>query len=58
MLRPERETLAQRPGFDTLTAVREGRAIELDDDIASRWGPRIVDFRATVIEATATVPAA
>ncbi len=52
------ETMAQRPGFDALTAVEEGRVVELDDDIASRWGPRIVDLLRTVVEATATVPAA
>lgn len=52
------ETLAQRPGFETLSAVAEGRVVELDDDIASRWGPRVVDFLATVVEATASVPVA
>ncbi|MDP8953931.1 MAG: ABC transporter substrate-binding protein [Actinomycetota bacterium] len=52
------ETLAQRPGFQTLSAVAEGRVVELDDDIASRWGPRVVDFLATVVEATASVPVA
>ncbi len=49
------ETLAARPGFDQLTAVTEGRVIELDDDIASRWGPRVVEFFRTIVEATATV---
>lgn len=49
------ETLSQRPGFNQLTAVAEGRVIELDDDIASRWGPRIVDFFRTIVEATATI---
>lgn len=29
--------------------------VELDDDIASRWGPRVVDFVRTVVEATAAV---
>lgn len=38
------ESFAARPGFAGLTAVREGRVIELDDDVASRWGPRIVDL--------------
>ncbi|MCJ7725894.1 MAG: ABC transporter substrate-binding protein [Acidimicrobiia bacterium] len=37
-------TLAERPGWDTLGAVRNGRVIELDDSVSSRWGPRIVDF--------------
>jgi iron complex transport system substrate-binding protein len=35
-------TVAERPGWDTVTAVRTGAIVELDDDIASRWGPRIV----------------
>lgn len=38
------QTLAERPGWDRLTAVREGRVVELNDDIASRWGPRIIDL--------------
>jgi iron complex transport system substrate-binding protein len=43
-------TVAERPGWDTLTAVREGRVIELDDSLASRWGPRIVEFLQTVVD--------
>ena len=31
-----------------MTAVRVGRVIELDDSVASRWGPRIVEFLRTV----------
>lgn len=38
------ETVAERPGWDRITAVRTGSVVELDDDIASRWGPRIVEF--------------
>jgi iron complex transport system substrate-binding protein len=38
------ETVAQRPGWDQLTAVSTDGVVELDDDIASRWGPRVVDF--------------
>jgi iron complex transport system substrate-binding protein len=45
------ETLAARPGWDVLTAVREGNVVELDSDIASRWGPRIVDFAKSVADA-------
>ncbi|TFV52568.1 ABC transporter substrate-binding protein [Blastococcus sp. TF02A-35] len=44
-------TLAQRPAFDTVPAVVEGRVLEADDDIASRWGPRIADFAESVAEA-------
>lgn len=43
------ETVAARPGFDTITAVQQGHVVTLDDDIASRWGPRVVElFRAIV----------
>jgi iron complex transport system substrate-binding protein len=28
--------------------VRDGAVVELDDDVASRWGPRVVDFLRTV----------
>src|SRR5215213_2318869 len=37
-------TVAARDGWDKLTAVRTGGVVELDDDVASRWGPRVVDF--------------
>lgn len=45
------ETVADRPGWDEITAVRTGAVIEVDDDIASRWGPRIVDYFRIVVEA-------
>jgi iron complex transport system substrate-binding protein len=35
-------TVAQRPGWSGLAAVKGGRVLGLNDDIASRWGPRIV----------------
>ena len=44
-------TVAKRPGWSTLDAVQAGRVIPLDDDIASRWGPRIVDLLQTVATA-------
>lgn len=37
-------TIAARPGWAEMSAVRDGRVIELDDDIVSRWGPRVVDL--------------
>jgi iron complex transport system substrate-binding protein len=37
-------TVARRPGWSQLSAVRHGAVVELDDDVASRWGPRIVDL--------------
>ena len=44
------EVVAQRPAFDTLPAVQEGRILEADDDIASRWGPRVADFAEAVAQ--------
>jgi iron complex transport system substrate-binding protein len=38
------ETVAQRPGWANMQAVKNGGVVELDDDIASRWGPRIVEY--------------
>jgi iron complex transport system substrate-binding protein len=51
------ETFGARPGFDQLTAVTEGRVVLLDDDVASRWGPRIVDFLRQIVETVQAVPA-
>jgi iron complex transport system substrate-binding protein len=38
------KTVASRPGWNSLTAVRRGNVIGIDDSIASRWGPRVVQF--------------
>jgi iron complex transport system substrate-binding protein len=43
------EKVAQRPGWGQMSAVREGHVVPVDDDIASRWGPRTVDFVETVV---------
>jgi iron complex transport system substrate-binding protein len=51
-------TFAARPGFADMSAVRDGRVIVVDEDVASRWGPRVVDFLRTVVEATAGVEVA
>ncbi len=50
------DTVAGRPGWDAITAVAEGRVAVIDDDIASRWGPRLVDFVKAVAVAIAAVP--
>jgi ABC-type Fe3+-hydroxamate transport system substrate-binding protein len=44
------DAVAQRPAFDTVPAVQEGRVLEGNDDIASRWGPRVADFAESVAE--------
>jgi iron complex transport system substrate-binding protein len=38
------KTVATRPGWDKIDAVTNGNVVELDDDVASRWGPRVVDL--------------
>jgi len=38
------ETVAERPGWDSLDALANGGVIEMNDDVASRWGPRIVEY--------------
>ena len=45
------ETVAQRPGWDTLKAVKNDNVVELNDDLASRWGPRIVDLAQSIADA-------
>ena len=45
------ETVAARAGWDVIDAVKNGNVVELDDDIASRWGPRVVDLVKVVAEA-------
>jgi iron complex transport system substrate-binding protein len=44
-------TVARRPGWDQISAVRTGAVVELDDDVASRWGPRVVNLLRTVVQA-------
>jgi len=46
-----KDTVAQRPGWSTIAAVQTGKIVALDDDIASRWGPRIVDLLRQVVQA-------
>lgn len=38
------ETVASRPGWETIDAVRNDQVINLDDDLASRWGPRVPEL--------------
>ena len=52
------ETVAARPGWDLLSAVQNGRVVELNDDIVSRWGPRLVDFIAAISDAIISIGAA
>ncbi len=45
------ESVSARPGWNSLTAVVDSRVIALDDDVASRWGPRLVDFVRAIADA-------
>jgi iron complex transport system substrate-binding protein len=38
------KTVAARPGWSGIAAVKNGRVAAVNDDVASRWGPRIVDL--------------
>ena len=44
------ETVAERPGWDVMTAVQSGHIAELDSDVASRGGPRIVEFAESIAD--------
>ena len=37
-------SVAARAGWNGIDAVKNGNVVELDDDVASRWGPRVVDL--------------
>jgi iron complex transport system substrate-binding protein len=50
------QVIEARDGWAEIEAVRAGRIVELDTDIASRWGPRIVDLMETVVDAVSRVP--
>jgi iron complex transport system substrate-binding protein len=43
-------TVGERPGWQQVSAVRSNRVIPVNDSIASRWGPRIVDFARVIAQ--------
>ena len=45
------KTVAARAGWRQVNAVQRNRVIAVDDSVASRWGPRLVDFAAAVATA-------
>jgi len=45
------ESVGARPGWGDLSAVDRGLVFEMNDDLASRWGPRIIDYLWTISEA-------
>jgi iron complex transport system substrate-binding protein len=46
-------TVAARPGWKNVAAVRTGTIVRVDDSIASRWGPRVVNFVRAIAAAVA-----
>lgn len=52
------ETVAARPGWGSISAVTSGAVVELNDDIASRWSPRVVELLGAVVEAVSSLPTA
>lgn len=51
------EDVAARPGWETVTAVRDGNILVVNADIASRWGPRLPQFVTAIVEALAAIAA-
>lgn len=47
--------LAKRPGMSDLSAIRNGHVVTAPDDVASHWGPRIVDFMELVADEVRTI---
>ena len=44
-----RQQVAARPGWRNIAAVKNGDVFGVNDDVASRWGPRIVNFAQTLL---------
>jgi iron complex transport system substrate-binding protein len=51
------DTVKARAGWTGVAAVSKGQVVALDDDIASRWGPRVVDLAKTIADAVNKVSA-
>jgi iron complex transport system substrate-binding protein len=52
-----RATVATRPGWNNIAAVKTGIVVPVNDSIASEWGPRIVLFLKAVASAVKTLEA-
>lgn len=45
------DTVKKRAGWSAVAAAKNGHVYPLDDDIASRWGPRVVDLVRAIADA-------
>ena len=52
-----RATVSARPGWSNVAAVKTGTIVRVDDSIASRWGPRVVDYVRAVASALKSLKA-
>ncbi|MCZ4520891.1 ABC transporter substrate-binding protein [Rhodococcus ruber] len=51
------QSVAARPGWGSMPAVRDGRVFPMDEDLSSRWGPRIADQVEAVAAVVQQIPA-
>ena len=50
--------VAKRPGWAAIPAVENHEVVALNDDIASRWGPRLPQLVAQIAQAVERAPSA
>jgi iron complex transport system substrate-binding protein len=48
--------VAKRPGWSAIPAVKDHEVVALNDDIASRWGPRLPQLVAAIAQAVENAP--
>jgi iron complex transport system substrate-binding protein len=51
------ETVAARPGWGSVAAITTGAVFPVNEDLASRWGPRVVEYLDTIATHVETVAA-
>jgi iron complex transport system substrate-binding protein len=44
------ESVAERPGWESLSAVLGDRVVAVDEGLSSRWGPRLVDYLRSIAD--------
>jgi iron complex transport system substrate-binding protein len=50
------QTVRTRPGWGSISAVKRGEVVGVDDDVASRWGPRVVEFLRLIAARVSRLP--
>jgi iron complex transport system substrate-binding protein len=49
------KSVAARPGWGTISAVKNHEVVRIDDSIASQWGTRVVNFFQAIGSAVKTL---